>query len=593
MATNNVNFKVKNGLDAGDDISTTGIFKSNASAGDEGGQIDLAKAATNTTLTTGVTLDVYQNKLRIFETGGTNRGYYLDISAGGTSVGSNLSGGSGTVTSVSMTVPTGLSISGSPVTGSGTLALTLTSGYSIPTTASQTNWDTAYGWGNHASAGYLTTSSASSTYEPKITAGTTAQYWRGDKSWQTLNSTSVGLGSVENTALSTWAGSTNITTLGTIGTGTWNATAIADGKIASALTGKTYNGLTITTSTGTLTVTNAKTLSISNTLTLSGTDSTTMTFPTTSATIARTDSAQTFTGIQTMTSPSITTSLTTGSTSFDLLNTTATTINLGGAATTFNVGYSGTAASTTNISTGATTTATTKTINIGTGGASASTTNINLGGGTTSQTSNINVLGMLKLDGAGVRATPVAGAMEYDTIAPYFTASTTYGRGVMPSMSLFKLGTTRSITDGTSNSSLFGKSLTVEGGRSYYFKIVVGGTKGTTSSFVRFLFDGTATFQNVYYYGAGTNGVAPDTISGRTVAGSAQANISLASTGTIWSYMIEGTFSVASGSGGTWIPSCNFSATTGSTPTVVAGSYMYIYPISSTISGDISIGAWA
>ncbi|MBV5309060.1 hypothetical protein [Chromatium okenii] len=50
----------------------------------------------------------------------------------------------GTVTSVSMTVPTGLTISGTPITTSGTLALTLTAGYSIPTTTSQTNWDSAY-----------------------------------------------------------------------------------------------------------------------------------------------------------------------------------------------------------------------------------------------------------------------------------------------------------------------------------------------------------------------------------------------------------------------------------------------------------------
>jgi len=50
----------------------------------------------------------------------------------------------GTVTSVSATVPTGLSISGSPITTSGTLAITYTAGYSIPTTASQTNWDSAY-----------------------------------------------------------------------------------------------------------------------------------------------------------------------------------------------------------------------------------------------------------------------------------------------------------------------------------------------------------------------------------------------------------------------------------------------------------------
>jgi hypothetical protein len=51
---------------------------------------------------------------------------------------------SGTVTSVAMTVPTGLSISGSPITTSGTLALTLTSGYVIPTTTEETNWNTAY-----------------------------------------------------------------------------------------------------------------------------------------------------------------------------------------------------------------------------------------------------------------------------------------------------------------------------------------------------------------------------------------------------------------------------------------------------------------
>lgn len=72
----------------------------------------------------------------------------------------------GTVTSVKMTVPTGLSVSGSPITTSGTLALTYASGYSIPTTAKQTNWDTAYGWGNHASAGYLKTipAATSSSY---------------------------------------------------------------------------------------------------------------------------------------------------------------------------------------------------------------------------------------------------------------------------------------------------------------------------------------------------------------------------------------------------------------------------------------------
>ena len=46
----------------------------------------------------------------------------------------------------------------------------------------------------------------------------------------------MGLGSVEDTALSTWAGSTNLTTLGTIATGTWQGTAIADSYVSSAST---------------------------------------------------------------------------------------------------------------------------------------------------------------------------------------------------------------------------------------------------------------------------------------------------------------------------------------------------------------------
>ena len=51
-----------------------------------------------------------------------------------------------------------------------------------------------------------------------------------DAASSTPTKSDVGLGSVENTALSTWAGSTNIITLGTIGTGTWSATAVGTSK---------------------------------------------------------------------------------------------------------------------------------------------------------------------------------------------------------------------------------------------------------------------------------------------------------------------------------------------------------------------------
>jgi len=49
----------------------------------------------------------------------------------------------------------------------------------------------------------------------------------------------VGLSNVENTALSSWAGTANVTILGTVATGTWQGTAIADGYIASEAT---WNG---------------------------------------------------------------------------------------------------------------------------------------------------------------------------------------------------------------------------------------------------------------------------------------------------------------------------------------------------------------
>ena len=64
--------------------------------------------------------------------------------AGATDVEWITSAGSGSVTSVALSAPTGFDVSGSPVTSTGTLGLAFTTGYSLPTTASQTNWDTAY-----------------------------------------------------------------------------------------------------------------------------------------------------------------------------------------------------------------------------------------------------------------------------------------------------------------------------------------------------------------------------------------------------------------------------------------------------------------
>jgi hypothetical protein len=80
----------------------------------------------------------------------------------------------------------------------------------------------------------------------KISGGTTSQVTDNSSNWNTafthtsntsnphsVTKAQVGLTNVEDTALSTWAGSANITTLGTITSGIWNGTAIEGTAIAS------------------------------------------------------------------------------------------------------------------------------------------------------------------------------------------------------------------------------------------------------------------------------------------------------------------------------------------------------------------------
>jgi hypothetical protein len=104
----------------------------------------------------------------------------------------------------------------------------LTSGYVIPTTTSVTNWDTAYGWGNHASAGYLTASSAASTYQ------------QSDADLTAIAAISGTSGLLKKTAANTWSLDTNT-----------YLTSITSGNVTTAL--------------GYTPVTNARTLTINGT----------------------------------------------------------------------------------------------------------------------------------------------------------------------------------------------------------------------------------------------------------------------------------------------------------------------------------------
>ena len=315
-------------------------------------------------------------KFKISDLSGTGTRMVVADSSGVLSTQAIPSGNTGTVTSVGLSLPNIFSVSGSPVTTSGTLTATLANQnanvvFAGPSTGSAAAptfrslvaadipslpYEPTLTKGNLTEAtssvltitggtgavigsgttiqvkqssgtvsGFLSSTdwTTFNSKEPAIAAGTTAQYWRGDKSWQDLNTavrgaisltttnssgaatynsttgvlnipqytfnglspmttlgdiiyggasgagtrlagnttttkqflsqtgtgtvsaapswsavtkSDVGLGNVENTALSTWAGSTNITTLGTITSGTWSASTIA---IARGGTGAT------------------------------------------------------------------------------------------------------------------------------------------------------------------------------------------------------------------------------------------------------------------------------------------------------------------------------------------------------------------
>jgi len=111
------------------------------------------------------------------------------------------------------------------------------------------------------------------------------------------------------------AGTTGTLTVARGGTGATAATGTGNVVLATgptlttptigAATATTVNNVAFTApaSTATLVLASAKTFTVNHSLTLAGTDATTMTFPSTSATIARTDAAQTFTGTQTFSGP--------------------------------------------------------------------------------------------------------------------------------------------------------------------------------------------------------------------------------------------------------------------------------------------------
>lgn len=147
-----------------------------------------------------------------------------------------------------------LTLSGVNISGSAGTATSATSA-TTSTNLSGGNGTTLLGSIPYQSGTDTTTQLAPNTTATKRFLSQTGTGTNGAApAWATLTATDVGLGSVENTALSTWAGSANITTLGTVATGTWNATTIG---ITKGGTGQTtaaaaFNALSPVTTLGDL-----------------------------------------------------------------------------------------------------------------------------------------------------------------------------------------------------------------------------------------------------------------------------------------------------------------------------------------------------
>ena len=73
-----------------DDVAVPGLLSVTASSGDEGGEIRLANAVTNSLLAGPVNIDIYQNQLRFFVSGGDARGAFINLASTSAGVGTDL-----------------------------------------------------------------------------------------------------------------------------------------------------------------------------------------------------------------------------------------------------------------------------------------------------------------------------------------------------------------------------------------------------------------------------------------------------------------------------------------------------------------------
>jgi hypothetical protein len=188
-----------------------------------------------------------------------------------------------------------------------------------------------------------------------------------------------------------------------------------------------------------------------------------------------------------------------------------------------------------------------------------------------------------------------AGAVEYDGKVIY---STPNGRGVSPSMMLYRLNSGLAGANATGVQSILGVGVTLNASTIYEYEAAFAFTKttGATSHSFGQSFGGTATLNNIYtQIATSSSAIAPPTnqtcFLGSTLAATNTYWISSIGVTTVTVAMtIRGTVSI--NAGGTLIPQYQLSSAPGGAYTTAAGSYFAIWPIGAS-GANVSVGLWA
>lgn len=194
--------------------------------------------------------------------------------------------------------------------------------------------------------------------------------------------------------------------------------------------------------------------------------------------------------------------------------------------------------------------------------------------------------------------TPEVGAVEYDGKVLYTTPG---GRGVSPSMMLYRLNSGLAGSNVNTAQSLLGVGVTLAASTVYAFDsyYVLQKTAGTTSHTIGIGFGGSATLNNLNYGSLWTreNSAATSssmvTFSAFHAFSTSAANLvlttAITSAAQTFVNRIAGTVSI--NAGGTFIPQYTLSSAPGGAYTTVAGSYFAIWPIGAA-GTNTSVGPW-